>query len=50
MADVVSNEFDIFVYMQVKTAINNATRAREVARKSLITMSRDCNRFCKIMV
>lgn len=31
-------------------AIKNATRAEQSAKKWLYMMSRDCNRFCKIMV
>ncbi|KAK3030545.1 hypothetical protein RJ639_039575, partial [Escallonia herrerae] len=34
---------------QVTTAIKNATKVEETARRWLSIMSRDCNRFCKIM-
>ncbi|KAI3464975.1 hypothetical protein Pfo_021638 [Paulownia fortunei] len=34
---------------EVKSAINNATKVEEMARKWLSIMARDCNRFCKIM-
>ncbi|XP_030545455.1 uncharacterized protein LOC115751646 [Rhodamnia argentea] len=34
---------------EVKTAIENASKVKETARKWLSMMSRDCNRFCKIM-
>ncbi|CAK9177554.1 unnamed protein product [Ilex paraguariensis] len=34
---------------EVKTAIKNATKAEESARRWLSMMTRDCNRFCKIM-
>lgn len=34
---------------EVKLAIDNATKTEEAATKWLNMMSRDCNRFCKIM-
>ncbi|KAG8377760.1 hypothetical protein BUALT_Bualt08G0066500 [Buddleja alternifolia] len=34
---------------EVKSAINNATKVEEMARKWMSIMTRDCNRFCKIM-
>lgn len=34
---------------EVRTAIADATKAETRARKWLLMMSRDCNRFCKIM-
>ncbi|XP_057793960.1 uncharacterized protein LOC131010448 [Salvia miltiorrhiza] len=34
---------------EVKSAINNAIKAEETARKWMSMMARDCNRFCKIM-
>ncbi|XP_056177123.1 uncharacterized protein LOC115670045 isoform X2 [Syzygium oleosum] len=34
---------------EVKTAIENASKVKETARKWLSMMARDCNRFCKIM-
>ncbi|KAL3840311.1 hypothetical protein ACJIZ3_024902 [Penstemon smallii] len=34
---------------EVKSAIRNATKVEETAQKWLKMMSRDCNRFCKIM-
>ncbi|KAK3038133.1 hypothetical protein RJ639_029587 [Escallonia herrerae] len=34
---------------QVTTAIKNATKVEETARRWLSIMARDCNRFCKIM-
>ncbi|PPR93975.1 hypothetical protein GOBAR_AA26693 [Gossypium barbadense] len=34
---------------QVRVAIENATRAEEYARRWLAILTRDCNRFCKIM-
>ncbi|KAL2471764.1 Uncharacterized protein Adt_39900 [Abeliophyllum distichum] len=34
---------------EVKTAIDNATKVEETAKKWLSMMTRDCNRFCKIM-
>ncbi|XVE69910.1 hypothetical protein DITRI_Ditri10aG0029500 [Diplodiscus trichospermus] len=34
---------------EVKTAIENATKAEESAIRLLSMMARDCNRFCKIM-
>ncbi|GFP92679.1 hypothetical protein PHJA_001412100 [Phtheirospermum japonicum] len=34
---------------EVKSAINNASKVEETSRKWLSIMSRDCNRFCKIM-
>ncbi|GKB26706.1 hypothetical protein Tco_0866107 [Tanacetum coccineum] len=34
---------------EVKSAIKSATKTEETAKKWLSMMSRDCNRFCKIM-
>ncbi|TYI35775.1 hypothetical protein ES332_A03G099400v1 [Gossypium tomentosum] len=34
---------------EVRVAIENATRAEEYARRWLAILTRDCNRFCKIM-
>ncbi|MBA0555946.1 hypothetical protein Golob_026091 [Gossypium lobatum] len=34
---------------EVRVAIENATRAEEYARRWLSILTRDCNRFCKIM-
>ncbi|KAL1539558.1 hypothetical protein AAHA92_24024 [Salvia divinorum] len=34
---------------EVKSAINNAIKAEERAKKWVSMMARDCNRFCKIM-
>ncbi|KAL3640837.1 hypothetical protein CASFOL_015805 [Castilleja foliolosa] len=34
---------------EVKSAIKNASKVEETSRKWLSIMSRDCNRFCKIM-
>ncbi|PIN08866.1 hypothetical protein CDL12_18552 [Handroanthus impetiginosus] len=34
---------------EVKSAINNATKVEETAKKWLSMMARDCNRFCRIM-
>ncbi|KAL4559451.1 hypothetical protein LXL04_031589 [Taraxacum kok-saghyz] len=34
---------------EVKSAIKNATKTEETAKKWLSMMARDCNRFCKIM-
>ncbi|KAK4429176.1 hypothetical protein Salat_1217800 [Sesamum alatum] len=34
---------------EVKSAINNAKKVEEMARKWMSLMARDCNRFCKIM-
>ncbi|XP_011083702.1 uncharacterized protein LOC105166158 [Sesamum indicum] len=34
---------------EVKSAINNAKKVEEMARKWISVMARDCNRFCKIM-
>ncbi|XP_065848113.1 uncharacterized protein [Euphorbia lathyris] len=34
---------------EIKTAIQNATRIEETAKRSLSIMARDCSRFCKIM-
>ncbi|KAL0351886.1 UNVERIFIED_CONTAM: hypothetical protein Scaly_1577300 [Sesamum calycinum] len=34
---------------EVKSAINNAKKVEEMARKWMSVMARDCNRFCKIM-
>lgn len=35
---------------EVKLAIENATKTEEAATKWLNMTSRDCNRFCKIMI
>ncbi|GKA80957.1 augmin subunit 2 [Tanacetum coccineum] len=35
---------------EVKSAIKSATKTKETAKKWLSMMSRDCNRFCKIML
>lgn len=35
---------------QVKSAIKNAIKAEETAKKWMSMMTRDCNRFSKIMV
>ncbi|KAL0360694.1 UNVERIFIED_CONTAM: hypothetical protein Sradi_3753900 [Sesamum radiatum] len=34
---------------EVKSAINNAKKVEEMAKKWMSVMARDCNRFCKIM-
>ncbi|XP_028758147.1 uncharacterized protein LOC114717220 [Neltuma alba] len=34
---------------EARMAVKNATRAEETAKRTLSFMSRDCNRFCKLM-
>ncbi|XP_058220850.1 uncharacterized protein LOC131331053 isoform X1 [Rhododendron vialii] len=44
-----SSKYDADELLQVKTAINRATKAEETTKKWLSMMTRDCNRFCKLM-
>lgn len=39
-----------FVPIQVRNALNNTKKVEETAKKWLSLMTRDCTRFCKIMV